>query len=176
MLFQVLLDAGLILIPTGLLLYKHKGKKSKLKEILKETGLESNGLKTDFKNTIYLLAALIVISLALIGLSSLLGLNDLTRVEEVITSLSPYTLVYLVTVRVFTEEYFLRGFLVRKIGKLSSSILFAIAHYSYGSITEVVGAFVLGYLLAYTYTKYGNLLPNIFEHTLYNILEVTGAI
>lgn len=172
---QILLDAGLILIPTGLLLYKHKGEKGKLKSIAEETGLKSNGFK-DLKNTFCLLAALIAVSMALVGLFSLLGWNDLHQVEQVISSLSPAMIVYLVTVRVFSEEYFFRGFLVKKVGKLSSSIVFGLAHYSYGSITEVIGAFILGFLLAYAYEKYGNLLPNIASHVIYNTMAVQGVI
>jgi membrane protease YdiL (CAAX protease family) len=75
---------------------------------------------------------------------------------------------YLFVIRVFLEEWFFRGFLVNRIGVYLSSLLFAIGHISYGSIVEVIGAFILGVVLGKYYLKTKNLWVNYLAHFLYN--------
>jgi uncharacterized protein len=100
------------------------------------------------------------------------GFSDLDLVTEKIKLLSPFFIFYLLIIRVFLEEWFFRGFLVYKTNILFSSILFAIAHFGYGSIVEVVGAFILGFVLAYYYKKINNLYPLYAGHVLYNLFVI----
>ena len=123
-----------------------------------------------------LLGAMLLISIAISILMAFLGFNDLGKVGEVILKLreaSPLLLIYLLVVRVVAEEVFFRGFLLKRIGLVLSTALFGIAHISYGSITEIVGALILGGLLAKAYERNGNLLPNIFAHLFYNLIFVS---
>jgi len=85
-----------------------------------------------------------------------------------ILSLPFYYIVYLFVIRVFVEEFFFRGFLVKKIGVFLSALLFAIAHLGYSSIVEFVGAFILGLVLGYYFKKTDNIYPNIIAHFLYD--------
>ncbi len=85
---------------------------------------------------------------------------------------APLFLVYLLVVRVFAEEVFFRGFLVKRIGALGSSFAFGLAHIFYGSATEIAGAIILGFVLAKSFEANKNLLPNIFAHFLYNLIIV----
>jgi uncharacterized protein len=73
---------------------------------------------------------------------------------------------------VFLEEWFFRGFLVSKTNVYISSFLFAIAHFGYGSYVEVVGAFILGLVLAFYYKKINNLWPLYISHLLYNSMVI----
>ena len=101
-----------------------------------------------------------------------MGVNDLQNVENVVqTTLlgNPLLFAYLFTVRVFAEEVFFRGFLTPKIGPVFSSIIFAFGHFSFGSNIEVVGALLLGIVLALFFQKNRNIFPNIAGHFLYNI-------
>ncbi len=91
---------------------------------------------------------------------------------EKIKTLSPFLLIYLLVVRVFLEEWFFRGFLVSKMGVLFSAALFGIAHYGYGSIVEVTGAFILGIVLAYYFKRLKNLYPLYAAHFLYNSIVI----
>ncbi len=113
-----------------------------------------------------------MVSLALSWALDALQVNDLEKVGSQVRGVrekNPLFLYYLLSVRVVAEEVFFRGFLVRKWGIGASSVAFALAHAFYGSLAEVLGAFVLGVLLAKAYTSYRNLLPNIFAHLAYNL-------
>ena len=148
---------------------------AKKRPIAESLGIYSNGLKTDFARAIQLLGALIIVSFAISGIMFFLGFNDLARVGEQverIKAVSPMLLLYLLVVRVVAEEIFFRGFLIQRIGWIPSTVLFAIAHVSYGSVTEVLGALVLGALLAKAYERNRNIVPNIVAHMFYNLIFV----
>jgi len=109
-----------------------------------------------------------VISFAISYTSSFFGIQDLSVVEQKITSLSIGYILYLFVIRVFLEEWFFRGFLVNRVGVIISSILFACGHILYGSVTEIIGAFVLGVVLARFYQKTGSIWITFSAHLLYN--------
>ena len=117
--------------------------------------------------------ALVVVSLFVSFIANFLGLNDLQKVSDRITQIhafSPFLIAYFLIVRVFAEEIFFRGFLVKYAGWFFSSVLFGLAHFAYGSIAEVLGAFVLGLLLAKAFEKNKNILPNFLAHFFYNLI------
>lgn len=148
---------------------------AKKERIAESLGLFSNGLKTDFIRSVQLLGAMLFISIAISAITAFAGFNDLSKVEEVVQKLqesSPLFLIYLLVVRVIAEEVFFRGFLVKRIGWVPATALFGIAHVSYGSITEVFGALILGGLLAKAYERNGNIVPNIVAHMFYNLIFV----
>ncbi len=157
---------ALILLPIIYLIKKRK-------PLLKSLGLIPKGIKEDSRNTVLLFIALVLVSLILSFSLSLVGLNDLGKVDAAINSIKatiPYFLIYLMVVRVFSEELFFRGFLVEKIGVIGSAAVFALAHVLYGSTAEILGAFVLGGLLAIAYKANKSLIPNILAHMLYNFI------
>jgi len=86
---------------------------------------------------------------------------------------APLLIWYFLTIRVFAEEVFFRGFLVKKIGVIPSSIIFGAAHFAYGSMVEVFGAFILGLILAKAFEENKSLFPNIFAHFFYNFIFIT---
>ncbi|MCK4883229.1 MAG: CPBP family intramembrane metalloprotease [Candidatus Diapherotrites archaeon] len=113
--------------------------------------------------------------------------NDLELVSELIKSLSPYFLIYVLIVRVFAEEVFFRGFLSKKLeeatfkktnvkwlGLLFASIIFAFAHFTYGSFYEIMGAMALGFVLGYVYLKSNSLVVSTVAHVLYNAIVITA--
>ncbi|MDD3177981.1 MAG: CPBP family intramembrane metalloprotease [Candidatus ainarchaeum sp.] len=94
--------------------------------------------------------------------------NDLHLVGDIIISFPIFYIIYLFVIRVFLEEWFFRAFLTKKTGIVISSLIFGFAHFSYGSIFEIIGAFLLGLLLSYNYKKNKNIFPNYIAHLLYN--------
>ena len=148
---------------------------AKKKSVAESLGIFSNGIKTDFFRAMQLLGALIIVSFAISVIMFFLGFNDLSRVGEQverIKAISPLLLLYLLVVRVIAEEIFFRGFLIQKIGWIPSTALFGMAHFSYGSVTEVLGALVLGAILAKAYERNRNIVPNIVAHMFYNLIFV----
>ena len=122
-----------------------------------------------------ILLALIIFSFLLSFIFTLLQVNDLGKVEGAIAgvlSTSPLWMAYFLIVRVFTEEFFFRSFLVPRIGVVGSSVAFAISHVGYGSIAEILGAFVLGGILAIAYRDSGKITPNYIAHMLYNVFAI----
>ncbi|MDP3741684.1 MAG: CPBP family intramembrane metalloprotease, partial [Candidatus Micrarchaeota archaeon] len=73
----------------------------------------------------------------------------------------------------FAEEVFFRGFLQKYLGVFITAVIFAVLHYGFGSVTEIIGAFTAGLILGY-WVKYRNtnLWPAIIAHALYNLLSI----
>ena len=65
---------------------------------------------------------------------------------------------------------FFRGWAQRLVGRELQAVLFGLAHFSYGSLVEVVAAVVLGYALGWSYDRHKNLYAVVFAHMLYNTL------
>jgi len=164
---SLLIDAFLILFPIAYFSFK---KGTSIKEALKKLGLKKLKAKKLAKETLLLLAKLLLLFLALNVFFTLVNFNDLSKVYETVKEISLPFMIYLLVVRVTAEEIFFRGLLVQKIGVLYSTALFAVAHALYGSVIEVIGAFVLGLVLATTFNKTKELLPNILGHMAYNAI------
>lgn len=176
LMINFLIDILLISAP---ILFLKKIEKKDWKEIPKSLGLKKIKafalIKKTFELTLLLIIALVLVSIAVNFLSSYLGItNDITLVYSRIKEIDILFLGYLLIVRVFAEELFFRGFLVQKLGILGSTVLFAALHYTYGSFVEVIGAFVLGALLAWKFTKNQNLSPNVFSHIAYNLIIIAS--
>ena len=117
------------------------------------------------KGTIGVIFLTIILSLAL----NYLHLNDREKVVEVANMLPPYILIFAIVFAPITEELFFRAFLVDRFGVSVSSIIFALSHIAYGSISEILAAFFIGYIFALIYKSSKSVLPTIFIHFLFNL-------
>ncbi len=168
--FNIFFDLTLISLPIAFLLSRKKN----LKKALQELGfVKINGLSL-LKKSVLLFVALIIASLVLSTVFNFFGLNDLSLVSESIERISPIIplFIMLAILRIISEEVFFRGFLVEKIGIVASSGIFALFHIGYGSIAEIIGAFVLGLILAKAFQLNKNLYPNIIAHAAYNAIAI----
>lgn len=172
---DVLLDVALVAIP---LFYLGTVKNRKWGEIARELGLFFSTPKKELRNTVLLFFALLGLSMLLSILLSLAGMNDLGKVAEAIVRLrqAPLLVGYFLTVRVFSEEIFFRGFLVSRLGIFPSAVVFSLAHALYGSIAEIIGAFVLGALLGWAFKANKNIFPNILAHMAYNFVSIMAVL
>ncbi|MBU2100154.1 CPBP family intramembrane metalloprotease [Candidatus Micrarchaeota archaeon] len=167
----VFLDLLLVFLP---LIYFYR-KNHSIKDSFKELGIKKIQIKELIKKSVNLIGILLAIAFLISIASTLIGVNDLNKVNEAVQAISttsPALLFYYLTIRVFSEEIFFRGFLVKKTGVLFSSLIFGLAHLLYGSIIEIIGAFIAGLFLAYFYQKNNNLLPNIIGHMMYNAITL----
>jgi len=165
------LDLILILFPLIYYYFKNHS----IKKSFEELGIKKIDKKELTKNSIQILAGLIAIMFAISIASSLIQVNDLDKVNETVKTIvevSPFLMLYYLVVRVFAEEIFFRGFLVTKIGIFGSSIIFGLAHFMYGSIIEIIGAFIAGLFLAYYFKKTNNLIPVILGHMAFNAVSL----
>ena len=168
---NAILDIGLLLVPILIIKFVEK------KEIsLKEFGIKTDGALKDLILTMKIVFSLIGASFLIAIILTVLGLNDLQIVSEVIGSvlkLPLIVIVYFFVIRVFLEEFFFRAFLVPRLGIVISSVIFSLAHLGYGSIAEAIGAGVLGLVLALFYRKHGKILPNFLAHMIYNLFAIS---
>jgi uncharacterized protein len=119
--------------------------------------------------------------LAVLGLAALAlvfqqqGLNDLENVKEKVSFFPGFLVVYAVSFGPLSEELFFRGLLLPLVGPWGSSALFALFHYGYGSMLEVVSAFGIGLFYCWLYRRTGSLVPPLVSHILYNAISLAVA-
>jgi len=110
---------------------------------------------------------------------SLLGVDvsKASNIGELKQFFSIPTLFILIVVQPFAEEIFFRGFLLVKLssilgitaGIILSSILFGLAHLSYGNIYPAAMTALVGVVLAVSVVRTKNLYTSIIAHTLFNV-------
>jgi membrane protease YdiL (CAAX protease family) len=94
------------------------------------------------------------------------------KVMGIVMGLPLYILIFSFTITPVAEEIFFRGFLLRRIGILLSSVLFAMAHFSYGSWIEFLGAFTAGVVFAVIRRRRNSLIAPIFAHATFNFTNI----
>lgn len=100
------------------------------------------------------------------------GLGDQVKVQQVVEGLPLYIILLTFTLGPFSEELFFRALLVPRVGVPLSTILFMATHFAYGSISELAGAFFLGFVLANAYFFLKDPIPVIIAHGLFNLAAV----
>ena len=135
-------------------------------------------------------AALVASCIASAAISLILayfGLLDTQSVQQRMLSLPLPSLIAAFTLAPLAEEALFRGLVFRKIselqfgkgkmagefaGAVSSSIIFAALHASYGSIAEIAVAFAIGMVFCWFVKKTNSLLPSMAAHASFNFLSV----
>jgi len=74
------------------------------------------------------------------------------------------------------EEVFFRGFLQPRVGVVATAVVFALAHFSYASASEVIVVFLLALTLGLLYKKTGNLWAAIAAHFAFNLVNLVAGI
>ncbi len=115
---------------------------------------------------------LVALSLALNALNA----NDSRRVIEVVRSQSPALLFVAVAVAPFAEELFFRGYLQKRVGVILASVLFAVLHYSYGSVSEIIAAFFLSVVIGAEFRKRNDLNACVLAHAAFNAMTIAIAL
>jgi hypothetical protein len=145
--------------------------KNNLKSTLASLGIPGN-LKDNLIYSAACLGAMFIVSLAVGAASFVFGFNDQSKIAEKILDLPLAMLVAAALLAPIGEELFFRATLVPRAGPVLSSILFGIVHFTYGSITEIIGVLLLGIVLAVTYQKSKSILPCMISHMVYNGLSI----
>jgi len=106
----------------------------------------------------------------------LLDMNDAHKVYDVMSGVPAWILVLAVIIAPVTEELFFRAALVPRIGIVLSSLLFGLFHVSYGSIAEIIGAFLIGMVLAFVYRKSKSIITPMLLHICFNLVSVVAVL
>ena len=70
------------------------------------------------------------------------------------------------------EELFFRSFLQPRVGALAATLMFTAAHGAYGQPLVLVGILVISTVLAVTFAFYGNVLPCIVAHGVFDAIQM----
>jgi membrane protease YdiL (CAAX protease family) len=97
---------------------------------------------------------------------------DTGNVAKIIEKQSNFDLLIAVTLGPIAEELFFRGFLQKKTGVFITSIVFALLHSGYGSIAEILGAFIASMVFGWWVKKHDDVVPTIIAHAFYNMLSI----
>lgn len=117
-------------------------------------------------------ALAIALSLVLGLALTLAGVSDSGKIAEKISSMPIEVLFFAIAVSPIAEEVFFRGFLQQKIGLVPASALFALAHISYFSVSEIAGALAMGLFLGLIFKYSRNIYAVIIAHALYNLTSI----
>jgi membrane protease YdiL (CAAX protease family) len=70
------------------------------------------------------------------------------------------------------EELFFRSFLQTRVGPLAATLMFTAAHGVYGQPLVLVGILVISAVLSVTFVLYGNVLPCIVAHGVFDAIQM----
>ncbi len=161
-----------LLFPSIVISYM-MAKGNNISGIIKSLGLSRD--KLNFKYIIIgivLFAAIMGLDLAFSSIAAYLHISFPTNVKQVFSGMPLYFLIFSFTVAPIDEEILFRGFLVPRIGVIQSAFLFAILHFGYGSISEILFAFIFGLMAGYAFKRTKSLYISIIGHILVNMLTI----
>ena len=70
------------------------------------------------------------------------------------------------------EEFFFRSFLQKRVGVIASTILFALAHFTYGNPLMLIGVTVISLVIAITFYRTKNVVPGIIAHGVFDAIQL----
>lgn len=146
----------------------------RLRDMVSDLGLSRKGITA--RNVLTGMALFVfamVFGMALQEFSQLMGVPLPTNVEDLLSGMPVYFLVFSFLVSPLNEEILFRGFLVPRIGIVLSAVVFAVPHLlTYSSVAELAAAFVFGLASGYVFRRTRSLYPGIMAHALVNFLTI----
>lgn len=70
------------------------------------------------------------------------------------------------------EEAFFRSFLQKRIGLLASTILFALAHFTYGNPLLLIGVTVISLVIGAAFYRTKNVIPGVLAHGVFDAVQL----
>ncbi|HEX8255839.1 MAG TPA: type II CAAX endopeptidase family protein [Thermoanaerobaculia bacterium] len=70
------------------------------------------------------------------------------------------------------EEAFFRSFLQKRIGLVASTILFSLAHFTYGNPLLLIGITVVSLIIGITFYRTRNVLPGVIAHGVFDAIQL----
>ncbi len=80
--------------------------------------------------------------------------------------------ILIVVSAMIVEELFFRSFLQPRVGALAATLMFTAAHGAYGQPLVLVGILVISAVLSVTFALYGNVLPCIVAHGVFDSIQM----
>ena len=70
------------------------------------------------------------------------------------------------------EEFFFRSFLQKRVGLIASTILFALAHFTYGNPLLLIGVTIISLIIGFTFYRTKNVVPGIIAHGVFDAIQL----
>lgn len=70
------------------------------------------------------------------------------------------------------EEFFFRSFLQKRIGLVASTVLFSLAHFTYGNPLMLIGVTVVSIVIGIAFYRTKNVLPGILAHGVFDAIQL----
>ncbi|MFL6246758.1 MAG: CPBP family intramembrane glutamic endopeptidase [Thermoanaerobaculia bacterium] len=70
------------------------------------------------------------------------------------------------------EEAFFRSFLQKRIGLIASTLLFALAHFTYGNPLLLIGVTVISLVIGVTFYRTKNVVPGMIAHGVFDAVQL----
>lgn len=70
------------------------------------------------------------------------------------------------------EEAFFRSFLQKRIGLIASTILFSLAHFTYGNPLLLIGVTVVSLIIGITFYRTKNVVPGVIAHGVFDAIQL----
>lgn len=70
------------------------------------------------------------------------------------------------------EEAFFRSFLQKRVGLVASTILFALAHFTYGNPLLLVGVTIVSFVIGVTFYRTKNVIPGVIAHGVFDAIQL----
>ena len=70
------------------------------------------------------------------------------------------------------EEFFFRSFLQKRVGLVASTILFALAHFTYGNPLLLIGVTIISLIIGITFHRTKNVVPGIIAHGVFDAIQL----
>lgn len=70
------------------------------------------------------------------------------------------------------EEAFFRSFLQKRIGLIASTLLFALAHFTYGNPLLLIGVTIISLIIGFTFYRTKNVVPGVLAHGVFDAIQL----
>lgn len=70
------------------------------------------------------------------------------------------------------EEAFFRSFLQKRVGLIASTLLFALAHFTYGNPLLLIGVTMISLVIGVTFYRTKNVLPGVIAHGVFDAIQL----
>lgn len=70
------------------------------------------------------------------------------------------------------EEFFFRSFLQARVGLFASTVLFALAHFTYGNPLMLIGVTVISIIIGIAFWRTKNVIPGIIAHGVFDAIQL----
>ncbi|HVR39962.1 MAG TPA: type II CAAX endopeptidase family protein, partial [Thermoanaerobaculia bacterium] len=130
------------------------------------------GVAVGFGGWISTLLVLAGIALALKATGVIEGPQEPPEMVGWLAALPLWKKLIIILSAMTVEEAFFRAWLQKRVGLIASTILFALAHFTYAQPLFVVGVTLISLVIGATYYRTKNILPGVIAHGVFDSIQL----